>query len=220
MTSAIARGARLSREPLNTFLSSKSASTIEGSRIYPENNAALTKLLHGLGLDPQIRVRAIMPIGRNSKGSSYIFVCWEWNYVLYAKEIGTALPGRRIPTGFKEAVQKIQKDAAFGVWCVSLTDEWGVMKDELADSVRMHQPLFGGRKQRAQVLSYKSRTSLSLQRLMLPAESLHLRIRRTTVPQSSETTRTHLDSAQSTQGLDAVRMKIFFSPASLKTGLS
>jgi hypothetical protein len=142
MTSAIARGARLSREPLNTFLSSKSASTIEGSRIYPENNAALTKLLHGLGLDPKIRVRAIMPIGRNSKGSSYIFVCWEWNYVLYAKEIGTALPGRGIPTGFKEAVQKIQKDAAFGVWCVSLTDEWGVMKDELADSVRMHQSLF------------------------------------------------------------------------------
>lgn len=137
MTSAIARGARLSRDTLNAFLSSKSASTIESSKIYPENNAALTRLLHSQGLDPQVRVRALMPIGRNSKASSYIFVCWEWNYVLYAKEIGTALlPGKGLPpTGFKEAVQEIQMDAALGTWCVSLTDEWGMMSEELADSV-------------------------------------------------------------------------------------
>ena len=140
MTSAIARGARLSRDTLNTFLSSKSASTIEGSKIYPENNAALTRLLHSLGLDPNVRIRALMPIGRNSRGSSYVFICWEWNYVLYAKEIGTALPGRGLPTGFKEAVRKIQKDAALGTWCVSLTDEWGIMQEELADSVRIHAP--------------------------------------------------------------------------------
>ena len=140
MTSAIARGARLSRDTLNTFLSSKSASTIEGSKIYPENNAALTRLLHSLGLDPNVRIRALMPIGRNSRGSSYVFICWEWNYVLYAKEIGTALPGRGLPAGFKEAVQKISKDAALGTWCVSLTDEWGIMQEELADSVRIHAP--------------------------------------------------------------------------------
>lgn len=135
MTSAIARGARLSRDTLNGFLSSNTASFIEGSKIYPENNAALTRLLHSLGLDPNVRVRVLTPIGRDSNESSYVFVCWEWNYVLYAKEIGTALSGRGLPTGFKEAVQKIQKDATLGIWCVSLTDEWGRMGEELADSV-------------------------------------------------------------------------------------
>lgn len=195
MTSAIARGARLSRETLNTFLSSKSASTIEGSRIYPENNVALTKLLHGLGLDPQIRVRAIMPIGRNSKGSSYIFVCWEWNYVLYAKEIGTALPGRGIPTGFKEAIQKIQKDAAFGMWCVSLTDEWGVMQEELADSVRMDQTLFWWQEAGCPSALLQVKNLAVAAKANVAAESLHLRIRRTAVPQSPATTRTHLGSA-------------------------
>ncbi len=150
MTSTIVRGARLSRETLNTFLSSKSASTIQGSRIYPENNAALTRILHSLGLDRQVRVRAIMPMGRNSAGSSYVFVCWDWNYVLYAKEVGTALPGRGVPAGFKEAVQKIQRDAALGVWCVSLMDEWGLIKDELADPVRMPPTLLPAeKKQRA-----------------------------------------------------------------------
>lgn len=140
MTSAIARGARLSRDTLNAFLSSKSASTIEGSKIYPENNAALTQHLHSLGLDPNVRVRALMPMGRNSSRSSYVFVCWEWNYVLYAKEIETALPRRGLPKGFQESVQKIQKDAVLGTWCVSLTDEWGILREELGDSVRIYAP--------------------------------------------------------------------------------
>jgi hypothetical protein len=179
MSAAIGRGARLSREALNAFLSTKSAPLFDGYRIYPENNDALNQILHDLGLDPAVRVRAVIPFGRCISEISYILVFWEWNFVLYAKEIEASLPGRGTPAGFEEAIQKIERDAPLGLWTVCLTDEWGMSNEALADSVRIDPS------QRCDLwqdlecpnLAQPDRTALiAIEFLTVLAESLHLRI--------------------------------------------
>lgn len=93
-------------------------------------------LFHILGLDPEARVCAMFPYSSYpTLDASYLIIGYEWNLVMYAKEVEEALPKKQVPAGFESAIQQIDPGARHGVWCVTGVGEPGPPWSEVAETV-------------------------------------------------------------------------------------
>ncbi|ERF74897.1 hypothetical protein EPUS_09495 [Endocarpon pusillum Z07020] len=138
MTASLVRGARINRDLLNSQLKSHHIPWLLGSHVDRHENAQVSLLFHALGLDPSARVCAMFPncsLERSIDAADYLIIGYEWNYVLHAKEVEEALPKKQMPKGFEAAVQQIDPEARYGVWCVTgvylsnLTAKRGLIRD-------------------------------------------------------------------------------------------
>jgi hypothetical protein len=106
---------KASLEALDAFLGQHQWYIIDGISADPANHEQLTTVLQIMGLGG--RIKTFIPLLEARGLSSYVFLCYDWNYVIAAKEVDSALT-RPMPSGFLSAIGHIQEGLLSGTWCI------------------------------------------------------------------------------------------------------
>ena len=137
-SNVVARGVKLNRSAMNSFLTKHNQaplSEMSHMEMYVEKMAALFTSLGVKG-----RLRIFEPWVSIFQGSDYVFLCYDWVYVLASKEVEMSLT-RKMPDGYLEVVKQIKEDdddeTHVGTWVVCREDEeWALYsKYKFSDSV-------------------------------------------------------------------------------------
>ena len=130
----LARGVRIPRSSLDTFLKRHNLRPSNPKRLHQHDAAAFDDLLARLGVKGEVRL--FEPYLQSFKAPDHVFLCYDWVYVLAEKEVESSLKEEEPPMGFLNVIHQIQEDGLkVGTWVICFEEEWALFEEKFADTV-------------------------------------------------------------------------------------